>query len=101
MLVVILDGMERLPVDTQRNARSFGVLAIAEQIPVPPGRRSRNGRAGVVRQVAIPNRLPRVGVETEHIGLRARIKISQWTIPYLAAVAVVIEKCIWPIRFHR
>ena len=87
-LVVVLNGVEGLNVDGERDVVGSGVLAIPAQIAVPARRRPADR---IARRVV---RAPGIGVEGEHIGPGSGDEVAQLRVANLASVVVHVKNCV-------
>src|ERR1035437_10775516 len=77
------------------------MFAIASQVSVECRWRAGNGSADVVGLIAVPNRLPGIGVEAQHVRLGAGVEIREVAIGDLAPPVVVKEDGVRPVGADR
>src|SRR5215510_6127404 len=86
--VVILHRVKGLHIRAERNIESSRDVAIDAQESIKTGRGPGNDRADVIGRVRVPNILPWIRIETNHVRMRAVDEINEKTIADLPAPIV-------------
>ncbi len=95
--VVFLDRVKRLHITAEGNVEGARNVPVGPQMAVPGGRRPADGRADMAGRVDVVHGFPRIGVEANHVRLRAGDEVNEVAIAHLAAPVVGRENGVGPV----